>query len=61
MLGINQDQVLSAVRWIASTGGAWLVSKGYATNEMVTLGTGAILAIVPFIWSMVVHSDGTSA
>jgi hypothetical protein len=54
---MNQAQLLSAIRWIMTTGGAYLASKGYVSNETVQAIGGAALAAIPFVWSMFVHKD----
>jgi hypothetical protein len=52
---MNQEQVLSAFRWLATSCGGYVVSKGWVSNDTLQLGIGAILAIVPFAFSMAVH------
>lgn len=52
---MTQEQLLSAIRWGMTTLGTVLVSKGYASEETVQAIAGAALALVPFVWSMLVH------
>jgi hypothetical protein len=49
----SQEQVLAAVRWLITVGGAWAVGKGYISNDQVTLILGAAAALVPLIWSVI--------
>jgi hypothetical protein len=53
---LNQDQVASAVRWALSTGGAFLVTKGYLNDDLVTWLVGGVGPIVALVWSMIYHS-----
>lgn len=55
MPNVNLDQVLSAARWIISTGSGYLVGKGVITADQVELLTGAVTAVIPLVWSFFVH------
>lgn len=52
---LSLEQILSAVRWGMTTGGAYIVAQGYASDATIQAVGGALLAIVPFVWSMFVH------
>jgi len=54
---INQDQVLSAVRWLVSVGGGYAVGRGWITTDQITYILGAAVAIVPLVFSFMVHTD----
>lgn len=55
---MNQDQVLSAIRWVVTTAGAYFVSRGAITGDQLELILGALGALVPLIWSFVAHTNG---
>lgn len=53
---MNQDQVLSIVRWVISTGSGYFVGKGLLTADQVTMIGAAAAALVPLAWSFfIVH------
>lgn len=54
---INQDQLASAVRWILTTGGTYLVTKGVVSGDIVTWLVGGVGPVVAFAWSMFTHSQ----
>lgn len=55
---MNQDQVLSAVRWLLTGVGGYAVGRGWITTDQLTYIGGAAVAIVPLVWSFFVHTDG---
>ena len=58
----TQAQLLSFIRWVITTGGAFAVGKGWVTTDQLPLIAGAAATLVPLVWSFVVHSDkGTIA
>lgn len=57
MSGVNQAQVLGAVRWLIAFGGGYAVGNGYITADQLVLIGGAAAAVVPLVWSLFVHSD----
>lgn len=59
---MNQDQILSLLRWVFATGGTLLASHGVGTAATWEAVAGGVLALVPVIWSMFVHkTDSTGA
>lgn len=52
---MNMDQVLSAVRWVITSGGGYAVGRGWITADQVTLIAGIGAAVVPLVWSFFVH------
>jgi hypothetical protein len=53
----SQEQVLAAVRWLITVGGAWAAGKGWITNEQVTLMLGVAAALVPLIWTFIIKTQ----
>ena len=53
---INQDQLMSMVRWVVTAGCGWLVSKGWLNDSLVEGIIGVALALAALGWSMVTHS-----
>lgn len=59
----NNAQILSAVRWLLTVGGTYLVARGMSQDMVDDLSTWIILgfAIVPpfaaFVWGLFVHTD----
>lgn len=49
------DTILSAIRWIATAGGAYLVQKGLTDASTVEPAVGGILAISSLVWSILHH------
>ena len=49
----NQEQVMSAIRWILTTIGPILIGHGYTSDSTLTAIGGAVLSLVPLIWSMI--------
>jgi len=66
MLGITQDQITMAIRWVITYASAVisgvLVSKGWATTASAGALTVFLLGLAPgiatFIWGLWVHSTG---
>lgn len=54
---MNQDQVLSAVRWAITSLGMYGLGRGWLTADQVPLLVAAATAIVPLIWSIAAHTD----
>ena len=52
---MNQDQVLSGVRWVLSTGGTYLATKGYISGDTAVMVVGFAAPVASFIWSFFVH------
>lgn len=52
---INLDQVLSALRWVVTTGGAYFAAKGVITADQVQLILGAATALASLGFSLFVH------
>ena len=53
---MNQDQVTSAIRWVLSTGGAYLVTRGILSGDVLTWLVGGAGPLVAFVWSMAFHA-----
>jgi hypothetical protein len=53
----NTDQILSLVRAILVIVGTILTTKGIVGTADWTTYSGAIITIVPIVWSMFVHTD----
>lgn len=54
---MNQEQFLSATRWVLATGGSFLASRGLIAAETLQSVIGIAMAAIPFIWSMFVHKQ----
>lgn len=52
---VNLDQVLSAIRWVVTTGGAYFATKGLVTADQVQLIIGALSALASLGWSFWTH------
>lgn len=52
----NQDQVLSALRWLLTVAGGYAAQRGYLDNEQVLSITGAVLALATVAWGLFAHS-----
>lgn len=52
---MNQDQVLSLIRWGLTAGGSYLVSTGKITAPDVATISGGLIALVSVGWSMFAH------
>lgn len=52
----NEQQVLSAVRWVMATLGSFLVTHGWMDQGFWEPITGLVLSGVPFAWSMFRHT-----
>jgi len=60
---LNNDQILSAIRWVLTALGTYVVSRGWistadsatAQSEVLTI-FGALLPLVAFFWSMFHHA-----
>ena len=58
---LNKEQVLSIVRYVLTAVGVILVAKGVTNDGTFTLITGAVLAAVSGIWSVVDKTDTNMA
>lgn len=56
----NQQQVLSAVRWLIAFVGGIAVGKGWITSEQLVMITAAAISLVPLIWSFFVHKQSNA-
>ncbi len=54
---MNQDQVLSFVRWGLGMGAGFLVGRGVITEQQVTMIGGALGSLIPLAWSFFSHTD----
>lgn len=54
---MNQDQALSALRWLVTGIGGYAVGRGWITADQVTYILGALAALVPLVWSFLSHTD----
>jgi drug/metabolite transporter superfamily protein YnfA len=52
---VNQDQVLSIIRYILTAVGTVAVTKGLADEGTITAIVGGLIAAASLIWSMVAH------
>jgi hypothetical protein len=59
-MNVNQQQVLSIVRWIFASFGPLIISHGYASSGTLEMAAGAIASLVPLAWSMFVHTDANA-
>ena len=57
---MNTEQVKSAVRWVITTFGPILISYGYVTAGTLEMLGGAVISIVPLIWSMLTHTQANA-
>jgi hypothetical protein len=60
MPAITQNQVLSALRWIITSGASYAVGRGWITADQIPLLMTAAAAVVPLVWSMIVHTDNAT-
>lgn len=54
---MNQDQILGIVRNAVALLGGIGIGRGWLTAEQVTLLGSIAAAIVPFVWTLFVHTD----
>ena len=54
---MNQDQLLGVVRTILAAVGGWAVGKGYFDSQTWIEITGIVVAIVPLVWTLIVHTE----
>lgn len=54
---MNQDQVLSLIRWGLGMGSGYLVGRGVITEQQVTMIGGAAGSLIPLVWSFFAHTD----
>lgn len=57
---MNQNQVLSFVRWLLTVGGSVAVGRGLLTADQLTWIGGAAAALIPLAWSMFVHTQAAT-
>ena len=54
---MNQEQVLSFVRWVQATIGPLLIANGYVSASTLQMISGVVISLVPLAWSMFVHTQ----
>ena len=54
---MNQDQVLSSMRWLATVACGYAVGRGWITADQTTYIIAAALALVPLVFSFLKHTD----
>jgi hypothetical protein len=54
---MNQEQVLSFVRWVQATVGPLLIANGYVSASTLQMVSGVVVSLVPLAWSMFVHTQ----
>ena len=52
---LKADTIFSAIRWIATAGGAYLVQRGVTDQSSIEPAIGGIVAIASLIWSIFHH------
>lgn len=57
---MNQQQVLSLVRWFIATFGPILVSHGYISSSNLEMAAGALVSLIPLIWGIVNNTQGNA-
>lgn len=57
---MNQEQAKSAVRWIITTFGPFIIQHGYATSSSLELWGGVAVSLAPFIWGMFTHTEANA-
>jgi len=57
---MNQEQVLSFVRWMQATIGPLLIANGYVSASTLQMAGGVVVSLVPLAWSMFVHTQGNA-
>jgi hypothetical protein len=57
---MNQEQVLSFVRWVQATIGPLLIANGYVSASTLQMVGGVMVSLVPLAWSMFVHTQGNA-
>lgn len=55
---MNQDQILGIVRNAVALFGGIAVGRGWFSAEQITMIGGIVAAVVPFVWTLFVHTDG---
>ena len=50
---MNQEQVFGVIRHLFTAIGGIVIAQGYITDAMFTTLSGAVLALVGVIWSIV--------
>lgn len=54
---MNQDQILSIVRWVITAVSGFFVTRGWITSEQTEMLVGVAVALVPLAWSIfLVHT-----
>ncbi len=61
---LNNDQIMSAVRWVLTTVGTYLVAKGTLSSADsasaqadVLVVVGALLPLIALVWSFFKHAE----
>jgi hypothetical protein len=57
---MNQQQVLSFVRWLQATIGPLLIANGYVSASTLQMVGGVVISLVPLAWSMFVHTQSNA-
>lgn len=57
---MNQEQVAGVVRSIVAAIGGWAVGAGYLTSDQVTMFAGVAVAVVPLVWSIIIHRQSNA-
>ncbi|HEV3312195.1 MAG TPA: hypothetical protein VG815_16920 [Chloroflexota bacterium] len=53
----SQDQILSLVRSIITILGGIAISRGFLTDEQITLIGGIVASLIPLVWGMMAHTN----
>lgn len=57
---MNAEQVKSAVRWMIATFGPIIISHGYASASTLEMIGGAVVSLIPLIFSMLNHTQSNA-
>jgi hypothetical protein len=57
----NQDQLLSALRWVLTALGSFLTTNGTVSASTWQQVSGIILTLAPLVWSLFVHTQVQTA
>lgn len=54
---MNEQQVLSFIRWVQATFGPIMISHGYISASNLEMGVGVVISVVPLVWGLFVHTQ----
>lgn len=49
---VTSAQFMTSIRYLLVSGGAWLVGKGYLTNDALTAALPVAMVVLPYLWGL---------